>query len=50
MLYELASPVYTVAALMVLGGVVFSAKSFFDHKVASLSARPENRGDTEAEA
>lgn len=37
MLYELSSPAFTFAALMVLGGVVYSAKTFFDRKVAGLS-------------
>lgn len=36
MLYELASPMYTLAALMVIGGIVYSAKTFFDRKMAQL--------------
>lgn len=47
MLYELASPAYTFAALLVIGGVVFSAKTFFDHKMAGLSERIDNGGDAE---
>ncbi|MDX1457653.1 MAG: hypothetical protein R3276_08685 [Marinobacter sp.] len=46
MLYELTSPVFTLAALMVLGGVVYSAKTFFDRKMAELDCP----GDLEPEA
>lgn len=46
MLYELSSPAFTFAALMVLGGVVYSAKTFFDRKAAALS----NPQSCEAEA
>ncbi|MDX1755159.1 MAG: hypothetical protein R3175_03780 [Marinobacter sp.] len=45
MLYELTSPLFTLAALMVMGGVVYSAKTFFDRKLAEL----ECPGDVEAE-
>lgn len=36
MLYELTSPMYTLAALMVIGGIVYSTKTFFDRKMAQL--------------
>tara|TARA_R100000687_G_scaffold51541_1_gene40994 strand:+ start:277 stop:477 length:201 start_codon:yes stop_codon:yes gene_type:complete len=35
-LYDLASPLYTVAALAVLFGIFYSAKTFFDAKMAQL--------------
>ncbi|SDW93760.1 hypothetical protein [Marinobacter mobilis] len=37
MLYDISSPAFTFAALMVLGGVVYSAKTFFDRKIADLN-------------
>lgn len=36
MLYELASPAFTFAALLVLAGVTYSAKTFFDRQMAKL--------------
>lgn len=39
MLYELASPAFTLAALLVIGGIVFSAKTFFDRKLEQLNGR-----------
>ncbi|MGP4842884.1 hypothetical protein ACTXGQ_02030 [Marinobacter sp. 1Y8] len=36
MLYDVSSPLYTVAALAVLFGVFYSAKTFFDAKMAQL--------------
>lgn len=47
MLYELTSPAFTFAALLVLGGVVYSAKSFFDRKMADLS-KPDSSCEAEA--
>lgn len=38
MLYEITSPLFTVAALLVIGGIVFSAKTVFDRKMAALNA------------
>lgn len=43
MLYELSSPLFTVVALMVLGGIVYSTKTYFDRKMAAL-----NSGDTDS--
>ncbi|WP_166269665.1 hypothetical protein [Marinobacter caseinilyticus] len=42
MLYELASPLYTIVSLMVLGGLVYTAKTFVDHKLAQLHLRQDN--------
>ncbi len=46
MLHELASPLFTLTALLVLGGVTYSAKTFFDHKLRKL----HRAGDREARA
>lgn len=48
MLYELVSPLYTVCVLMVLGGIVYSAKTFFDRKMASLEAATTTTDQAEA--
>ncbi|MDC0661348.1 hypothetical protein [Marinobacter sp. SS21] len=46
MLYQLASPLFTLAALLVIGGVAYSAKAFFDHKLSKL----DSTGDRQARA
>ncbi len=47
MLYELSSPLFTVAALLVLGGIVYSAKTFFDRKMAALANRETGNSELE---
>ena len=39
MLYEVASPLFTVAGFAVLFGIYYTAKTFFDAKMAELEAR-----------
>lgn len=43
MLYELSSPAFTLAALAVLGGIVYTAKTFFDRRMASLNGNGDGR-------
>ncbi|MDX1633181.1 MAG: hypothetical protein R3280_00955 [Marinobacter sp.] len=47
MLYELSSPLFTVSALLVLGGIVYSAKSFFDRRMTALSGTDTDNGELE---
>lgn len=47
MLYELSSPLFTVAALMVLGGIVYSTKTFFDRKMAALNGNDAESAELE---
>lgn len=39
MLYHLASPIYTLASLLVLGGITHTAKTIFDRKMKALGKR-----------
>ncbi|BES69640.1 hypothetical protein RE428_06580 [Marinobacter nanhaiticus D15-8W] len=43
MLYEVASPLFTVAGLSVLFGVVYSAKCFFDNRMAELDQKDDGK-------
>lgn len=46
MLYEVASPLFTLAGLTVLLGVAYSVKCFFDNRMAKLEK--ENHSTTSA--
>lgn len=42
MLYEVASPLFTLAGLSVLFGVVYSVKCFFDNRMAELDKEDDS--------
>lgn len=39
MLYHIASPLYTLASLLVIGGIAHTAKTIFDYKMKTLRNR-----------
>lgn len=47
MLYELSSPLFTVGAMMVLGGIVYSCKTFFDRRMAALNGNTSESNQLE---
>ena len=48
MLYEVASPLFTLAGLVVLSGITYSAKCFFDNRLAELDQDDSKASTMEA--